>query len=101
MKKFIVILLFLTLIFLVGYTFMKVGGNNTSITEEVFLPITHQSHTHEHEGVSCCPCGGCHKKENGEDYHAEVTWYARLTACITVLVFLFSQLHEVIPMLFG
>ena len=33
----------------------------------IALPIIHQPHTHEHEGLACCPCGGCHKHDEGEE----------------------------------
>ena len=33
----------------------------------IALPLIHQPHTHEHKGLACCPCGGCHKHDEGEE----------------------------------
>ena len=103
MKKFIVIGLLVILVFLIGYRMAALreeASNSDYTAEQTFLPVTHRVHTHEHEGISCCPCGACHKKED-EEHQIDLPWYTRLTASVAVIVFIFSQLHEIIPILFG
>ena len=54
--------LFLILVILLGLVLL------INIKEPIIaLPLIHQPHTHEHKGLACCPCGGCHKHDEGEE----------------------------------
>lgn len=53
-------------------------------------PFHHKKHEHEHEGLACCPCGGCHKYEDEEkELPEEITlWERLLSALLSVSVIL-------------
>ena len=102
MKKFMLIIVCCMVVFLVGYTLVSTANKaihgDTSHTEQAFLPVEHQAHTHDHAGGGCCPCGVCHKKEEEEETTPPTTsLFAQLLAGMLAIVFLSSKLLEVLP----
>jgi ABC-type nickel/cobalt efflux system permease component RcnA len=101
MKKFILILLCCIVVFLLVYTIINSANKfiNGDIydTEHALPPVEHQSHTHDHAGGGCCPCGMCHKKEEEDEPLPTPTLFAQILAGMLAIVFLSSKLLEVLP----
>jgi hypothetical protein len=72
MKYFLIFFTILTLLLLGTSLILKLITLTPAYEEEILpMPLTHKRHEHEHEGLACCPCGGCHKHEEGEKHLME------------------------------
>lgn len=59
-------------------------------------PMKHKSHTHEHSGLACCPCGVCHKHDDDEENSygcAEFRLWMRIVGVVLFCAVTLSVLH--------
>lgn len=78
------LILTLSILLILSSYAIRLLNNFPTDDPDVFpLPFEHKSHKHEHEGLACCPCGGCHKHEDGKkELPEEITLWERLLSTL-------------------
>ena len=71
-----IILILIVIVCVIGivlYQYVKLVDDISYNDNEIVMgePIKHKTHDHEHQGFSCCPCGGCHMQLKHDDCDEE------------------------------
>ena len=105
--KFIILSLLVCLFCFATCKYAVIDNNdNIEISEKDDLfdmivspePMKHTSHTHEHTGLACCPCGACHKKDDDEQYehgHIEFRPWVRVMSALLSCAVILSVIHGI------
>ena len=99
MKKIMILVLLFAVLLLVGCKATDVDGDFDIIDDDVvamgpiYFQSQHREHTHEHNGGGCCPCGVCHKKDDGH-INEELSIFTRIISGLIAFTMLFGTLHE-------
>ncbi len=99
MKQIIILFLLFAVLLLVSCKSVDAEPNEHIMGDDVVAmgPVNfqseHRTHTHEHNGGGCCPCGACHKKDD-EHINEELSIFTRIMSCIIAATMLFGVVHE-------
>jgi Mn2+/Fe2+ NRAMP family transporter len=88
----------LIFILLIAVMALILASCSKKIEDDIYQPIAaapliHIKHEHEHQGLACCPCGGCHHDEHlGHNHDVHNPWVSTICVLIVIAIAL-SILH--------